>query len=115
MSDLRQREYSYAIVDEVDSILIDEARTPLIISMPTVDSENLYGTFATIAGESSKDTDYKVDEKFKQITLTDEGIEKAEKALGVENIYTDKGVKYVHHLETAVRAKALLIATKSMS
>ena len=57
--------------------------------------------------ESSKDTDYKVDEKFKQITLTDEGIEKAEKALGVENIYTDKGVKYVHHLETAVRAKAL--------
>ena len=107
VSDLRQREYSYAIVDEVDSILIDEARTPLIISMPTVDSENLYGTFATIAGNLQKDTDYKVDEKFKQITLTDEGIEKAEKALGVENIYTDKGVKYVHHLETAVRAKAL--------
>ena len=107
VSDLRQREYSYAIVDEVDSILIDEARTPLIISMPTVDSENLYGTFATIARNLQKDTDYKVDEKFKQITLTDEGIEKAEKALGVENIYTDKGVKYVHHLETAVRAKAL--------
>ena len=54
MSDLRQREYSYAIVDEVDSILIDEARTPLIISMPTVDSENLYGTFATIAGNLQK-------------------------------------------------------------
>ncbi len=107
VSDLRQREYNYAIVDEVDSILIDEARTPLIISMPTVDSENLYGTFATIAGNLQRDADYKVDEKFKQITLTDEGISKAERALGVENIYTDKGVKYVHHLETAVRAKAL--------
>lgn len=107
INDLRQREYNYAIVDEVDSILIDEARTPLIISMPTVDSENLYGTFATIARNLQKDTDYKVDEKFKQITLTDEGISKAEKALGVDNIYTDKGVKYVHHLETAVRAKAL--------
>jgi len=107
VNDIRQREYNYAIVDEVDSILIDEARTPLIISMPTVDSENLYGTFAAIARNLQKDTDYKVDEKFKQITLTDEGINKAEKALGVENIYTDKGVKYVHHLETAVRAKAL--------
>lgn len=107
VSDIRQREYNYAIVDEVDSILIDEARTPLIISMPTVDSENLYGTFAVIAKNLQKDADYKVDEKFKQITLTDEGINKAEKALGVDNIYTDKGVKYVHHLETAVRAKAL--------
>ena len=107
VNDIRQREYNYAIVDEVDSILIDEARTPLIISMPTVDSENLYGTFAAIARNLQKDTDYKVDEKFKQITLTDEGISKAEKTLGVENIYTDKGVKYVHHLETAVRAKAL--------
>ena len=107
VNDIRQREYNYAIVDEVDSILIDEARTPLIISMPTVDSENLYGTFASIARNLQKDTDYKVDEKFKQITLTDDGISKAEKALGVENIYTDKGVKYVHHLETAVRAKAL--------
>ena len=107
VNDIRQREYNYAIVDEVDSILIDEARTPLIISMPTVDSENLYGTFATIAINLQKEIDYKVDEKFKQITLTDEGISKAEKALGVENIYTDKGVKYVHHLETAVRAKAL--------
>ncbi|MBU6431451.1 preprotein translocase subunit SecA, partial [Patescibacteria group bacterium] len=106
VNDIRQREYNYAIVDEVDSILIDEARTPLIISMPTVDSENLYGTFAAIVRNFQKDIDYKVDEKFKQITLTDEGISKAEKALGVDNIYTDKGVKYVHHLETAVRAKA---------
>lgn len=112
VNDIRQREYNYAIVDEVDSILIDEARTPLIISMPTVDSENLYGTFASIAKNLQKDVDYKVDEKFKQITLTDEGISKAEKTLGVENIYTDKGVKYVHHLETAVRAKALFNCDK---
>ncbi len=105
--DLRQRDYNFAIVDEVDSILIDEARTPLIISAPTVESEDLYGTFAKIATTLKKDEDYKVDEKLKAITLTDAGIEKAEKKLGVENIYTEKGIKYVHHLETAVRAKAL--------
>lgn len=99
--------HHFAIVDEVDSILIDEARTPLIISAPAGESENLYGTFAQIARNLTKDIDYTVDEKFKSISLTDEGITRAEKALGVENIYTDKGIKYVHHLETAVRAKAL--------
>jgi len=104
---LRQREYHYAIVDEIDSILIDEARTPLIISMPTTESENLYATFAKIAEKLSEGEDYTVDLKFKQISLTDEGITKAEKLLGVGDIYTDKGIKYVHHLETAVRAKAL--------
>ena len=105
--DLRQREYNYAIVDEIDSILIDEARTPLIISMPTVESEDLYKTFARIAAKLERDVDFTVEEKFKQIAMTDEGINKAEKALNVENIYTEKGMKYVHHLETAVRAKAL--------
>lgn len=104
---LRQREHAYAIVDEIDSILIDEARTPLIISMPSVDSENLYVVFKNIVQNFTAGEDYEVDEKFKQITLKDSGIEKAEKALGVDNIYTDKGIKYVHHLETAVRAKAL--------
>jgi len=104
---LRQREYHYAIVDEIDSILIDEARTPLIISMPTIESENLYATFAKIAEKLVEGEDYTVDLKFKQISLTDEGINKAEKLLGVGDIYTDKGIKYVHHLETAVRAKAL--------
>jgi preprotein translocase subunit SecA len=99
--------HNFAIVDEVDSILIDEARTPLIISAPAGQSENLYGTFAQIARSLAKEEDYTVDEKFKSISLTDEGITKAEKMLGVENIYTDKGIKYVHHLETAVRAKAL--------
>ena len=105
--ELRQRDYHFAIVDEVDSILIDEARTPLIISAATVESEDLYGTFAKIAEGLKRDTDFKVDEKMHAITLTDQGIEKAEKKLGVDNIYTEKGIKYVHHLETAVRAKAL--------
>ncbi|MEK7180199.1 MAG: preprotein translocase subunit SecA [Patescibacteria group bacterium] len=104
---LRQREYRYAIVDEIDSILIDEARTPLIISAPTVDSENLYHTFAKIGRELKEGEDYEVDEKLKAITLTDAGISHAEKILGIENIYTEKGVKYVHHLELSVRAKAL--------
>jgi preprotein translocase subunit SecA len=104
---LRQREHSYAIVDEIDSILIDEARTPLIISSPSGDSGKLYGTFAQIAKTMIADVDFTVDEKLKAIQMTDQGIEKAEKSLGVENIYTDKGIKYVHHLETAVRAQAL--------
>ncbi len=104
---VQRREHNFAIVDEVDSILIDESRTPLIISAPYAESEKLYGTFAQIARSLTEDTDYTIDEKFKSISLTDEGITKAEKMLGVENIYTDKGIKYVHHLETAVRAKAL--------
>ena len=109
---LRQREHAYAIVDEIDSILIDEARTPLIISMPSTDSENLYVVFKNIVENFVEGTDYEVDEKFKSVTLKDPGIEKAERALGIENIYTDKGIKYVHHLETAARAKALFIRDK---
>src|SRR3989344_1235031 len=104
---LRQREYHFAIVDEIDSILIDEARTPLIISAPVSDAESLYGRFTQIAASLVPEEDYTVDHKHKQIQLSDSGIEKAEKALGVDNIYTDAGIKYVHHLETAVRAKAL--------
>jgi preprotein translocase subunit SecA len=104
---LRQRPFNYAIVDEIDSILIDEARTPLIISAPTADSENLYAIFANMVKDFVKEEDYTVDEKQRSISLTPKGIEKAEGRLGVENIYTEKGIKYVHHLETAVRAKAL--------
>lgn len=104
---LRQREYHFAIVDEVDSILIDEARTPLIISAPTADSESLYSLFSTISKDMVRDDDFIVDEKLKAITITEKGINKAEKLLGVDNIYTEKGIKYVHHLETAIRAKAL--------
>ncbi len=99
--------HHYAVVDEIDSILIDEARTPLIISAPVAESESLYGTFADIATKLVRDTDYEVDEKLKAITLTEAGIDKAEKLLGLENIYTEKGIKYVHHLETSVRAWAL--------
>ena len=107
VTELRQKDFNFAIVDEVDSILIDEARTPLIISSPTMDSENLYVTFADIAKNLEKDVHYTVDEKFKSIAMTDKGIDEAEKILGVSNIYTEGGIKYVHHLETAVRAKAL--------
>jgi len=109
---LRQREHHYAIIDEVDSILIDEARTPLIISAPAQDSENLYEIFDQIAARLNKEEHFTVDEKLKSATLTSAGIEAAEKMLGVDNIYTDKGIKYVHHLETAVRAKALYTRDK---
>jgi preprotein translocase subunit SecA len=111
-ADLCQRDYNYAIVDEIDSILIDEARTPLIISAPSGDAENLYTIFAGIASKLKAPEHYTVDEKMKAIQLTDEGINRAEELLGVENIYTERGVKYVHHLETAVRAQALFIRDK---
>ncbi|MEI7765204.1 MAG: preprotein translocase subunit SecA [bacterium] len=107
IEDLVQRGHSFAIVDEVDSILIDEARTPLIISSASGDSEDFYVKFYQIAKQLKKDTDYTVDEKLKAISLTDEGITKAEGLLGVDNIYTEKGIKYVHHLETAVKAQAI--------
>ncbi|MGB3921671.1 MAG: preprotein translocase subunit SecA [Minisyncoccia bacterium] len=104
---LSQREHYYAIVDEIDSILIDEARTPLIISGNTGAAGELYEKFARIAKSLETGTDFTVDEKLRAISMTEDGINKAEKALGIENIYTEGGVKYVHHLETAVRAKAL--------
>ncbi|OGC81112.1 preprotein translocase subunit SecA [Candidatus Adlerbacteria bacterium RIFCSPLOWO2_01_FULL_51_16] len=106
-SDLRQRGHYYAIVDEVDSILIDEARTPLIISAPAQESEDWYRTFSRISSQLQAERDYTVDEKLKAIQLTDEGISRAEKLLGIDNLYTQAGIKHVHHLETAVRAKAL--------
>ncbi len=112
INDLVQRGHHYATVDEVDSILIDEARTPLIISSAAGDSEDFYIKFFKIAQQLKKDTDYEVDEKLKAITLTDAGITKAEKLLGVENIYTEKGIKYVHHLETAVKAQAIFLRDK---
>ncbi len=106
---LRQREHNFAIVDEIDSILIDEARTPLIISAPTSESEDLYKTFAGIAGKMEKDKHFIIDEKLRAAPLTDEGISFAEKILGIDNIYTEKGIKFVHHLETAVKARALFL------
>jgi preprotein translocase subunit SecA len=105
--DMRQRGHYFAVVDEIDSILIDEARTPLIISAPAQDSEDIYRSMSKVAQGLQKDRDYTVDEKRRAIHMTDDGITRAEKALGVENIYTEGGIKYVHHLETAVRAQAL--------
>lgn len=104
---IRQKNHYFAIVDEIDSILIDEARTPLIISAPVADAEGLYQKFTTIAATLHEGEDYTVDEKHRSIALSDAGIEKAEKALEIGSIYTDAGIKYVHHLETAVRAKAI--------
>ncbi|MBI2482152.1 MAG: preprotein translocase subunit SecA [Candidatus Vogelbacteria bacterium] len=101
------RVYPFAIIDEVDSILIDESRTPLIISAPVANAESWYATFANIARRLNEDDDFTIDHKLKAVSLTEAGIEKAEQALGIENIYTDKGIKYVHHLETATKAKAL--------
>ncbi len=96
---------NFAIVDEVDSILIDEARTPLIISMPDAESPKLYDTFAKIAPRLKRDEDYDVDEKMKAISITEPGIDKVEKILGLSNIYDEKGIRYVHHLEQSLRAK----------
>ena len=111
-SQIVQRGHHFAIIDEVDSILIDEARTPLIISGPAGDSQSLYERFASIVRAFKEGEDYTVDEKQKAIQITEVGIHRAETALGLENLYTEGGVKYAHHLETAVRAKALFHTDK---
>ena len=102
-----QREWHYAIVDEIDSILIDEARTPLIISVPDEESAELYKTFASIVPRLNAEEHYSVDEKQKAVSLTEEGIERVEKLLGIGDIYTEKGMKYVHHLNQALRAHVI--------
>lgn len=107
-SQMVQRNLFFAIVDEVDSILIDEARTPLIISSPDSDPTDKYYQFAKIVNQLEEGEDYAVDEKHKAASLTDLGITKIEKILNVPNIYdTSKGVQTVHHLEQALRAKTL--------
>ena len=105
--DMVQRGHNFAIVDEVDSILIDEARTPLIISAPDAESPDLYKTFAAITPNLKEGIDYKIDRKFRAVTITEEGIDKVEGMLGVFNIYEEKGVRFVHHLEQSLRAEAL--------
>ncbi|HTL39659.1 MAG TPA: preprotein translocase subunit SecA [Methylomirabilota bacterium] len=104
-----QRDLFYAIVDEVDSILIDEARTPLIISAPDTDSTDKYFQFAKEVQKLSKDADYTVDEKRKAVSLNEEGINKLEKSLGIKNIYDKEGITLVHHVEQALRAKELFL------
>jgi len=107
-----QRKLNYAIVDEVDSILIDEARTPLIISAPDVESTDKYVKFAQLVETLKENEDYNVDEKLKAATLTDAGISKLEKALGVDNIYEQEGIETVHHIEQALKAKTLFFIDK---
>ena len=106
-AEMVQRGHHYAIVDEVDSILIDEARTPLIISSPDTESSNWYLEFAKIIPHLNKETDYEIDEKLRAVTLTEEGINRIERILKVDNIYDKKGIKYLHHLEQALKAEIL--------
>lgn len=97
----------YAIVDEVDSILVDEARTPLIISAPDSEPTSKYLTFAMLAKSLDANSDYKIDEKQKTATLTEDGIRSIEKALGVENIYLSNHANDIHHIENALKARAV--------
>ncbi len=102
-----QRQHHFAIIDEVDSILIDEARTPLIIAAPDQQSSDNYKTFARIATNLKKDEDYEVDEKRKTVSILDSGVEKVEKMIGVPNIYAPEHIRLVHYLEESVKAQAL--------
>lgn len=107
VSQLRQRELNFAIVDEVDSILIDEARTPLIISAPSTASGTSYQQFAKVVRSLQPETHYEVDEKRKQIALHDAGVDKVEKILGLDNLYSTENIRNIYHLDKALRAKAL--------
>ncbi|MBH1980266.1 preprotein translocase subunit SecA [Candidatus Saccharibacteria bacterium] len=103
---LRQRELNFAIVDEVDSILIDEARTPLIISAPAAENPEHYLTFSKIASKLLPE-DYILDEKRKSVALSDEGVEKVQKMLGIKNLYLPENVRSVYHMDQALRAQTL--------
>ncbi len=107
LSEMSQRPLYYAIVDEVDSILIDEARTPLIISAPAQKATDTYYKFASLVRQLKENEDFNVDEKMRSATLTENGIHKIEKALGVENIYVEGGIQTVHHMEQALKAETL--------
>ena len=103
---LRQRELNFAIVDEVDSILIDEARTPLIISAPAAENPESYYQFAKI-GAKLAEGDFILDEKRRSVSLTDKGVEKVQKMLGIKNLYTPDAVRSVYHMDQALRAQTL--------
>lgn len=106
-SQLSQRDLNYAIVDEVDSILIDEARTPLIISAPSVTSGSAYAQFSKVVRQLSKDKHFETDEKRKTVILTDAGVEKIQKTLGIDNLYGSENIRTIYHLQQALRAHAL--------
>lgn len=104
---LRQRDLHYAIVDEVDSILIDEARTPLIISAPSVTSGSAYAQFSKVVRNLKKEEDYEIDEKRRAVVLTDDGVEHVQRILGLDNLYGTQNIRTIYHLEQALRAQAL--------
>ena len=107
-----QRGLHYTLIDEVDSVLIDEARTPLIISAPADQSTDRYGQFAQMVQILKENEDYNIDEKMKACTLTEEGVTKMEKSLGIDNIYESHGMETVHHIESALKAKTLFAKDK---
>jgi preprotein translocase subunit SecA len=109
---VQTRGHNYAIVDEIDSILIDEARTPLIISAPDTESSDYYKIFSKIAADLSKDEDYLVEEKFRSVDLTQVGIDKVEKFLKISNIYAPENIRLVHYLEESLKARALFTRDK---
>jgi len=107
VEDLVQRELHFALVDEVDSILVDEARTPLIISGPSQESTDLYGKFAQIIPRLKKDEDYTVDEKAHAVPITEAGVAKVEKMLGIGNLYDQRNIELAHQLNAALKAHSL--------
>jgi preprotein translocase subunit SecA len=109
---LRQRDLHYAIVDEVDSILIDEARTPLIISAPSVTSGTAYAQFSKVVRQLAKEKHYETDEKRKTVILTDAGVEKIQKILGIDNLYGSENIRTIYHLQQALRAQGLFTRDK---
>lgn len=109
---LRQRDLHYAIVDEVDSILIDEARTPLIISAPSVTTGNTYDQFSKVVRHLKPEEHYEVDEKHKTVILTDKGVETLEKLLSIKSLYETENIRTIYHLEQALRAQSLYMRDK---
>ena len=107
-----QKSRYFAIIDEVDSILIDEARTPLIIAAPDTESSDFYRVFSKIAANLTAEEDYSVDEKLKSAIITDSGITKTEKALGINDLYSPENGRLVHYLEESLKAKALFHCDK---
>jgi preprotein translocase subunit SecA len=102
-----QRDFHYVIIDEIDSILIDEARTPLIISAPDQKSSDWYSEFSRIIPQLKSEKDYEIDEERRTVVLTEEGTNKVEEVLGLKNIYEEKGSRYLHFLEQSLRAQAI--------
>ncbi|MBI4993442.1 preprotein translocase subunit SecA [Candidatus Wolfebacteria bacterium] len=110
---VQRDKFYYAIIDEIDSILIDEARTPLIISAPNIESSQYYKTFSKIVSYLEKDKDYLIDEKAKSVAITDDGITKVEKNLNIANLYSPENLKLAHYLEESLKAKAIFFKDKN--